>query len=115
MERAPENSSGQKIYEDCGTLIEGKIKFETKNGPMERRAFDIAHWLTLESRVDEWKKQEIPSSRKEVIDDFNDIVKLRALCPPCNQGHKTENIPGEFRTGINRMNQPESLVDEGKR
>jgi hypothetical protein len=74
-----------------------KITIETKRGPVERRGFDIDHFMkTWAQRVKEMKEQAAATgrhpTRKEVLDEYNKM--LRGQCPECNQGHKFEGTPG---------------------
>jgi RHS repeat-associated protein len=94
-EQAPRSQQGEMICPTCGEVMPETITVETRNGPIQRRGYDVDHYpLTWSERVGEMKEQEIPPTRKEVIDEYNRDV--RAQCPGCNQGHKYEGIEGDY-------------------
>jgi HNH/ENDO VII superfamily nuclease with conserved GHE residues len=85
----PDSASGVKECPGCGAEITGK-KYPVlgKDGKVRMvRDFDIDHinkiWadraMELEARG---------ATREEVIEEYNRFV--RALCPPCNRGHRLE-------------------------
>ncbi|MBX7136249.1 MAG: hypothetical protein K1X67_26560, partial [Fimbriimonadaceae bacterium] len=93
VEEAPRNEAGEMLCPTCREVMPETIQIMTKNGPRERRGFDIDHfWKTWSDRVNAMKKHAIETgvwpTRKAVLDEYNRNV--RAQCPPCNQGHQFE-------------------------
>ncbi len=65
----------------------------TQNG-RTRVGYDGDHYPTTWSeRVQEMKKWPTASTRKQVLDIYNQDV--RAQCPNCNQGHMFEGVKGD--------------------
>lgn len=92
---APLNKRGRMICPTCGKEIPSKISVKTKKGTIKRRGYDLDHYPdTWAERVEAMKKQPKPPTRSEVLDEYN--RDLRAQCPPCNQSHAWEGVPGPF-------------------
>lgn len=95
-ENGPKNAEGEMICPTCGRNMSDTITVETKNGSVKRRGYDGDHYpTTWAERVRDMQSREVKPTRKEVLDEYNRDV--RAQCPPCNQGHRYEGKPGEFK------------------
>jgi hypothetical protein len=89
---APRNSNGDITCPTCNEVIPDTITNQTVNGPVTRRGGDLDHYPdTWAERVTNMKQQNVPPTRKEVLNEFNE--RLRYQCPTCNQGHQFEGIP----------------------
>ena len=95
VREAPRNEYGEMICPTCGKAIPEKITIQTKNGPKIRRGYDLDHYpSTWNERVNNMKMRATQPSRKEVLDIYNESVRVQ--CPKCNQGHRFEGIKGDF-------------------
>ena len=88
---APRDADGNMICPTCGKKIPNVI---TKNG-RTRIGYDGDHYPTTWSeRVKAMKAQPTAPTRKQVLDIFNEDVRVQ--CPECNQGHMFEGVKGDF-------------------
>ena len=95
LREAPKNQNGEMICPTCGKKIQSKIIQQTKNGPRIRKGYDLDHYpTTWNERVQKMKTRAVQPSRSEVLDIFNEDVRVQ--CPKCNQGHQFEGIKGDF-------------------
>lgn len=61
----------------------------------DRIGYDLDHYPTTWSeRVQAMKAQPTAPTRKQVLDIFNEDVRVQ--CPECNQGHMFEGVKGDF-------------------
>jgi RHS repeat-associated protein len=91
---APRNEDGEMVCPTCGKVIPDKVTVDTKNGPVERRGYDLDHNPTWAERVQKLRATNPPPTRKQVLDEYNRNVRVQ--CPECNQGHQYEGQPGRY-------------------
>jgi hypothetical protein len=91
---APRNVAGEMICETCGQVLPDEIILETKDGYVFRIGYDLDHLTVWAKTIKELKARLIPPTRQEVLDLYNENV--RVLCPPCNVSHLWEGIPGPY-------------------
>jgi hypothetical protein len=90
---APINTAGQIVCPTCEEVIPPTIQVQTVNGLVTRRGFDLDHFPTTWSqRVQAMQQQSAPPTRQQVLDAYNQAVRVQ--CPECNQGHQFEGQPG---------------------
>ncbi len=83
------------ICPTCGKKIQSKIIQQTKNGPRIRKGYDLDHYpTTWNERVKKMEAQTVPPKRKEVLNIYNEDVRIQ--CLDCNQSHKFEGVKGDF-------------------
>ena len=88
---APRNQNGEMICPTCGKKIQNQITQQTKNGLRNRRGYDLDHYpTTWNERVKKMEAQTVPPTRKEVLNIYNEDVRVQ--CPDCNQSHKFEGV-----------------------
>lgn len=96
-EEASRNANGGDLRcTTCGDDVSQPITIETKNGPVQRRGYDLDHFPeTWAERVEAMKQLPERPSRQQVLDVFNTDVRVQ--CPPCNQGHEFEGVWGDYQ------------------
>ena len=89
-------NNGDLLCATCGKDVSEKIIVETRNGPIERRGYDLDHYPeTWEKRVENMKSRPVEPTRKDVLDEYNRDVRVQ--CPGCNQGHEFEGVKGDYQ------------------
>ncbi|PPB11043.1 GH-E family nuclease [Brevibacillus laterosporus] len=84
------------ICPTCGRDIPDSITINTKNGPVKRIGYDLDHYPdTWAERVASMKAGEVKPTRKEVLDEYNE--RLRVQCHECNISHAFEGVEGTYK------------------
>jgi hypothetical protein len=92
---APKNRIGRDMCPTCGVEIPDVITMQTKKGPLFRRGYDLDHYpIPWSDRVNIMRQMQEPPTRKQVLDVYNEAVRLQ--CPTCNQSRFYEGIPGDY-------------------